>query len=231
MWNKIQRIYIGDHNQVYPTWKPTSSTVAYYPLSDDYNDYSGNGYNLTNNWGTLTTFNWVKCAYYSWSRYVNSSNTSVPVGEVRTISCWSYIPEVPTSDAASLWTWAFNTSYKWRCLALSYNNWGGRCWVSDYIWLWFDSWVSWVWQRNYVVWIVNWTSMKLYLNWVHIDTKTKNYNGMSSTWIVIAWTNGWSFNPRPVFKGYVSRAIVESRERTAEEIADYYNQIKSNYWL
>jgi hypothetical protein len=30
-------------------WKPTSSTVAYYPLSDDYNDYSGNGYNLTNN--------------------------------------------------------------------------------------------------------------------------------------------------------------------------------------
>jgi hypothetical protein len=32
-------------------------------------------------------------------------------------------------------------------------------------------------------------------------------------------------------QGKMSELILESKDRTAQEISDYYNQTKGNYWL
>ena len=53
-------------------WKPWANTVAYYPLKEDANDYSGNNRNGTASNVNFTTLNWIECAYFN-----NSSDSKI----------------------------------------------------------------------------------------------------------------------------------------------------------
>jgi hypothetical protein len=41
----------------------------------------------------------------------------------------------------------------------------------------------------------------------------------------------WNYNTNDNLKWYLSQFILEDKTRTAQEIADYYNQTKWNYWI
>lgn len=224
-WTKsveVQNIYIGEYG-----WKPWVNTVAYYPLTDNFNDESWNWYNLTNSWWSITTYGWVKCAYYSGSTSVYSQNTSVPVWATRTINCRCYLPASESVDIPVVWTGSW-VSYWYRVLALWYWS-NGVPSLSDYDVLWVSWWGSKIWQWVNLVWIINWWDMSLYANWVLVASQSRGSAQQNSTVIKIAWRYGWGWSQ--YFKWYVNEVIVESKARTAQEISDYYNQTKSNYWL
>jgi hypothetical protein len=79
------------------------------------------------------------------------------------------------------------------------------------------------WTRN-----SNW-DMKLYLNWEYQTTvsnnKTPDYS--NGEWLYLGL---WRLTYYKV-NGYFKTLILEDKARTADEITNYYNLTKSNYWL
>jgi hypothetical protein len=70
----------------------------------------------------------------------------------------------------------------------------------------------------------------IYINWVLVKSGT-----MSSA--NLTWTNfniGYAYGNNSAVKrfiGWISEFIFENKARTADEISNYYNKTKSNYWL
>ena len=217
--NELQNAYIGEYQE---WWQPWANTVAYYPLKSDFNDASWNGYNLYNSWGSITTFNGIDCAYYSGNSSVYSENSSVPVWETRTINFRSYLPEDRYDIVVFTWQWTY-----------------GRVWVgytvdnSICVWAMTDFevyWMSWNtpiwWKWVNIVWVVEWYNVYLYINWELDTSGTRSVKSSSTTRLRVWGTGGNEW-----FKGYVNEVIFEDKARTAQEIADYYNQTKSDYGL
>lgn len=206
MWNKIQRIYIGDHNQIRPTWKPTSSTVAYYKLKSDTNDTMGT-YNLTNSWITFGGLWGVVCAnfngsssYASWNFYSFGTNEL-------TASAWGY----PTSNSQWVWYCLGNST-----LVLSSNNW----FVDQ------TSAPTPVNQWTNIVFTISWGKLKIYSNWVlYLDTNFSN----NVNWTLRLWRNQ---NANAPLNWGLSEIIFEKVAWTVDEIKEYYNQTKWKYlWI
>ena len=69
----------------------------------------------------------------------------------------------------------------------------------------------------------------IYVNWVDAASWTGNasYN--------LADTNFWLFSANSwnndYFYGNISNFIIEDKERTAQEVSDYFNQTKWDYWI
>jgi hypothetical protein len=72
-----------------------------------------------------------------------------------------------------------------------------------------------------------WSSWKTYRN----NVLFWNATGSGSVWYntEVIWNyRPWDKNP---FIWYMSDFIIENKVRTTQEISDYYNQTKTNYWL
>ena len=226
----ISKVFLWD-TQVRPSgwwgWQPWANTIAYYPLTSDFNDQSWNGYNLTNDGGVISNVWWIDCGYYNGSSY--SIITSQPsLSNTRTISCW----RMPTSTSWVMWivvTWdTHNAPNMW---GLQQNSWEIRWSEWRTLNQSVNSWVA-VTVNNWyylVTTINNGTTAKIYVNWNLENTITRSTP-------IIAWTNIgiWS-KSSPTYSekaiGYVSNAIIESVAWTDQEILDYYNLTKSNYGL
>ena len=224
-------------------WSPWADTIAYYPLTSTttVNDQSWSGLNLT--WSGTYSFGtyWgVDCCYintwmlqtaYSWS----SSN---PL----TLSIWYNRQATPTNDTGvTIATW--QTSWVYTPLSIGDNKPSSRpnTWDSQWgIYLFAQS-ASWsnrtastdthitasTWHYLCAT-SYNWTS-KLYVDGVLVNTLSRwisNFNYL----LISRWKAPSDSNDRSM-KGYVSEAIFEKKERTAEEIKDYYNGTKSIYGI
>lgn len=218
---EVKNIYIGEYG-----WKPWENTVAYYPLKEDFNDHkwSWTLYNLTNNGWSLTTLSWVQCAYFNLSSI--ASNSSPSFWWIRTISHW--INANSNSENSVIvwtgWSWWVNTTvfsstlWWWTLPWCSnmYNQWYS---TSDNIS--FNTWY-------YMVTTIGDGYWKVYLNWVLKGTYS--FSVWNWTWIYLSRRWDWiTSNSR--YDWYLSEVIIEDKARTAQEISDYYNQTKSNYWL
>ena len=211
----LQNAYIGE----YKGWEPWDNTLAYYPLSSDFNDASWNWYNLTNTWATITTKAWVDCAYYNWSSY--STNSSVPNWTSRTLSAWVYIETNKSSNMGVICTWDTDWSFVWL-------------WIYSWKWYITDRWThDQVWTISVLNWwhlitatISNWSNMILYTDWVQNASYTFSRGAWNS---ITIGARTWSWTEKLTW--YVSNVIVEDKARTADEITAYYNLTKSNYWL
>lgn len=228
MWNKIQRIYVGDHYQVRPKRTPWTNTLAYRPLTSTttVNDQSGNNRNLTNT-GSVTfwTYKGVNCAYFSWSNKLTTTSF-VSNQQAVTVSCWVYFIRNGYSN-----NWNYNQFVR---------RWG---WSSANFWPYYDTsnkkivcspWGMWTIYpttdtvRRHLTVTFNWSNIvKLYVNWV--------LDGTNSSASVPSWSRfgvwGYTINNTNVRKWWISEVIVENKVRTDQEIANYFNQTKSNYWL
>ena len=193
-------------------WKPWANTIAYYPLTSNTTIYEQSWKNkdLTNTWATFWLYQWVDCAYLSGNVYMYNSTQYWLSWDVQfTASIWAYFIDK--------WEWAANPRFYWN------DNWN----------IWFNPWGN---TTNYElqqsVWsnlivMYDWTKSYLYINWTQIAEYTASTNFSNwPLWIwkyAVSWTNYWKWG--------LSEFILENKAWTAQEVADYYNQTKWNYWL
>jgi hypothetical protein len=223
MWYKLKRIMMrpnGVEKQVRPSgwgwWQPWANTIAYYPFRSDILDHSWNNndftwwvYTFSNNTIAITSdITWpiVTPESTTWDRTINIwvSRNNVGVYIFRMTNSWS----------------------EWHLVAVDGENWN-RPWVSFKTSRWYRnrpsaSALPTMWDIILVTWTKTGTTMSLYINWVLGSTTTLNTATWRSSYEVVGQElTSWTY----------WEAIIENKIRTAQEISDYYDLTKSNYWL
>lgn len=216
----------GKHYFIYSTsggwgWQPWANTVAYYPLNSTYNftDQSWNWYDLTVSDAVITTLNGISCASYTWGRAYNSS---APVGTQRTQSAWIYNP---WSSWVIVGTWEDQESFYAIMLYLN----SSRISVSDFHQWWAEWTIPTQNAWHHVLTTADNSALKVYMDWTLIASWTHDRTD-SSTWIS-AWGKPFANAFPDVYTGYLSNVIVENVVRTDQEVADYYDLTKWDYWI
>lgn len=202
-------------------WQPWANTLVYYPFDTDINDYSWNNYNLTNYWNvSITEVSWVTSANFinSAPYWLYNSDTNITIQWKYTFLVWMYY----------VWWWsAYPRVFGWTDNRfMLYRN--GAIEPNAANWWWIQSipntWELIVFVGNLTTWA--WDGYK---NWTYI----KSWTG--TTWarhgIRLWWNEGNASNGTDAFYWAMSKLIFENRQRTAQEIADYFNQTKSLYWI
>ena len=210
-------------------WKPWSNTLLYLPLNWNLNDESWNWYNWT--WSAwtekyATLSSWLQVAEFSWwlSR-VTTSFTQTPT----TISLrWYKSTSLsdPSVNGYKLYAWqASSDSGNWWRLRMVTSSSTQRLWYQNgseehqnqYNYK--DTWV-------HMVATYNGSNTLFYINWSLVYTYTSWMN--AQTWLYL-WTSPRDTTSTYSLYWYVSNVIIEGKQRTAQEVAKYYNSTKSNY--
>lgn len=219
--HELKNDYIGEYHEFIP-W---ANTLLYLPLNSDLLDHWPNNISVTNNWVTLSDSKWVfNGSSYLWITWFNTYLTNTPF----TVSFWINVSSFANQDAWIIiwsqeisWTW-----YWWNIVTRTdkrirlETQWG---WTNIFAtWLSTNTWY-------YVVWVFTSTTKYIYLNWSLVTSASS----VTPTFIsrLDIWYNRGNQYVSSYFNGSLSQIIIESKERTAQEIQDYYNNTKANYWL
>lgn len=208
---------------------PWANTLAYYKFESNLNDSSGNWHTLTNGWTSvsyeigsapsvyLTRQNWL---HTSWSDSFNHDWT---------MSCWTYFvertPEVwillsrgtgaqrkmiicGVTNSGQLFFWFYDDDYTWST-TIPLN------------------------QSHHLCFTYNYTSKayKGYIDWV-VDiswTLGTQYSIGSSDLFIGDLANNTSQTENYRIRGNVGQFILESKERSATDVLNYYNDTKWTY--
>jgi hypothetical protein len=211
-------------------WLPWKNTVAYYPLTSTstVNDMSWNGLNLTNNGNVSFGTNYgVNCANFPWNWVLrNSTLTTQYFGQTFTISEWVL------RHGNEFVIWTCNNSWTKRAILTNLST----TFVNYSIWTW-SSFSDYQYPINSVTdqWyhIVmthdNTGALVWYLNWQQIIT----WNITVGEWASNFWIWASVFKDSEIYYSNwaASEIIIENRAWTSDQIAWYYNQTKSLYWL
>lgn len=212
-------------------WLPWEHTIAYYPLNWDINDHSSNGYNLS--WSiTYQTVGNIQVAKFSWSNYLTAWQQVVTETKTLTISFWIEL-NTSSSEQAIVCN-AQSPSYKDNWINITkfpntYNIWSlyghNATWWMEY---WPTTLSSWTWVHYVSIFDRTSGTIKVYKDWTLVGSASAWYD-LTYTWVAL--TIGWSATWNRYFDGRLSNVIIENKTWTAEQVAWYYNQTKSNYWL
>jgi hypothetical protein len=228
MWYKLNWIYVWNQKVRPSGWKPWANTIAYYPLTSEttVNDMSGNNHNLTNSWASFWTYWNVSCVSLNWSsNYLLGNIWDISLYS-HTINIWVYVK----------WEWMINMygqwdpNHKWWAEVIQYHQSKFRYsyWYDDLdstntysINGWHNVCAQWDRTSNkqiiYVDWVAQWDRTPTY---THTIWNTQNFT---------LWKN--SVYSEAYFNWYISEYIIENKIWTAQEIVNYYNNTKANYWL
>ena len=225
---QISKVFLWD-TQVRPSgWQPWANTILYMPFKSDLLDHSSNNISFTNTNVTLVD----GTAYFNGSAsLINSSFTTYLSSMPFTCSIWVKVSS-NTKDAGIIgahkkvsWTWGWwdiqtiNSSwYKYRLEVIS---WWAVLQTSAYS----------TWTRYLLTWVVASSKTERYINWVSQWTVSWWVARFRSEFAI--WQQRWdsSTSNWRCFTWYMSDLILENKARTAQEIADYYNLTKWNYWF
>lgn len=216
MGYKLKRITIrpnGTEIQVRPTtspwWQPWANTIAYYPLTSDMNDYSGNNRNLTVESWTIT--------------YNSSTNMAELAGQI----IYSQ-PLLPTSSDYTVWFWCYPSS--WNNIGDKVS-WWPQWYLCDFAWE-YKWWlkIGSTWYRLWGTTEISWpchlmvtrsgSTFTLYVNWQPDSTLTNSWAIQTANTFYISWFDNW-----------VWWVILEDIAWDAQKVSDYYNMTKWDYWL
>lgn len=227
MWYKLKRIMMrpnGVEKQVRPIWwQPWANTIAYFPFKEDALDEIGSRSLTINN-----------CTISDWVMNINSQASYMLLSSS---IWWSQI-------TGSVWYyyWALSTWWGWNTLFAK--NW----WDYHHILMpaTTSGWTVWnigffkktrypssktleLWKWYHIVFVKNWTNEKIYVNAeLVLDSNSSFDNNSQPLWIIANYTAS-SWNQWAQWK--MSELFFEDKLRTVQEISDYYNQTKANYWL
>lgn len=212
-------------------WTPWANTVAYYPLTSvsTVDDESGNNRDLTNSWIIFGDYWWVDCGYFDGSVYASFSWFSLD-NSARTVNFWAYCTWSVWGYYAVAHISDFSAHPSWS-LWVKFNNWNTNVWPWDWVNASAETVTATVtaWWHNIVV-VQESTAVKLYVDGTLIGT---NSSYPSESWTPSGWSvgskNASTHSER--FIGYVSNLILEDKVWTATEVADYFDQTKSTYWI
>lgn len=221
--NELKNVYIGG------VWTPWSNTVAYFPLTSDLVDVvTWNWPTATSGTITFTTKDWVPCAFCgSWNIQVSYNNRNWSTwNNPLTWHMWcnknSYSHEWQVMASTWYWSWTRAISYWFH-----YNKFWTWWWDNDA-----DHCDALIWQWALYSWTYDWTTVKAYLNWQLVNTVSRTYNWDANNYAslfsqVIQTETALDDS----VDWYVREVIMEDIVWTAEEILDYYNYTKWDYWL
>lgn len=216
------------------TWLPNKNTVAYYKFDWDSLDYSGNWYNVTQVTSYDTLSSWKKVAYFSgkisepWNSNTNLWYDLFKVDQDITISFY-----LKPSSFWTEWVRPFFAMGSWSYRVSRMNVYSNKL-----------EWGLWNWWWNYstfttsisssafqhIVLTYNHTAktVSMYKNWTLVST-------ISTSWYTLftdcTWANIWYDHWYTDSSQYLWEMIFEKWARTAEQVAWYYNQTKSLYWI
>jgi hypothetical protein len=226
--HELKNTYIWEYKE----WQPWANTIAYYPLNSNttVNDESGNGYNLTNSWATFGTYGGVDCVYLD-----NTDSKKL----YATIPWLSGNPTFTVNVYVNR-QWTTNSDW-WQLFVVWSVGSSRRCYWNairaDWKYL---TWTRWWGEARSTVTntLGNWeliTVVKDGSNTIAYRNASEIANGTITTNISATDFTIGSFNSRSTyyqsFYWYLSEFILEDKVRTAQEVADYYNQTKSLYGI
>jgi hypothetical protein len=215
------------------TWLPNKDTVAYYKFNWNLNDSSGNWYNLSMANGSFTywTESWW-WLYVQTNQPSRSNQATLPITTQNfTISFFMQFPSWLTPYSASYWDCnpfefigsnAFcrpsvkSSSFKMLDhTALSFT-------PPDY--------------NKFYHYVIVWDSSKvtLYINWTQqAQTNTRLPSWTTNMDFKFNSVGDWSYYSNDIYTSIdkLWEFIIENKVRTAEQVAWYYNQTKSLYWI
>ena len=213
----------------YWEFKPWANTLAYYKFDWNLNDSSTNWHNLSlytgsaaywtaSWWWTYVHFNqntWANYWTLSWFNYDWN----------HTISLWLN----PQTNFGTSWNNCLfelreSSSYAFVrfCANVAVSYWFSPAFTQALsVWIWYN-----------MIYTRSWNSAKMYINWTLVNSWTAPITWRTNQTIrfrlnQIGDTNSSSY----ANNAYYSDVIFESKEWSAQEVSDYYNQTKSNYWL
>ena len=218
MWNKIQRIYVGQ-DLVRPKYTPTSSTIAYFPFKDDQLDKTGN----CTFWAT-----WTKQTI--WFRFTSGGSTiwiTIPSSKQtsRFYSCWTKCITLPS------WRYDYISSMliNYGTMRFVYKGYDGN-----------NQKQFWYWKNSSSTIYSSTQSIDLTKRF-HIAygcDSSNNYRGWINWNLVFSWQASPQRFASPIDWFQWNNAtidysdfILEDRLWTNEELVEYYNNTKSNYGL
>lgn len=225
----------GKHYFIYSTswwwgWRtPWVNTLAYYPLNSTYTvyDQSGNWYDLTD---TNVTFG-SDGALFQWNWYLYSSALSTDIiWSTFTIS--AYVKK--TTATSDMWissnvTWL----YYWYILTLWWNQWQPRIEIMNSNWSNVSSGVDTATDTWYNVVVTHdtWWHTDIYVDWVYKASMIKSI-GTQVSWQFTIWAIKFATSlPENYFNWYISNFIIEDVAWSAQDVADYYDATKWDYWI
>jgi hypothetical protein len=229
---EVSNIYIGEY-----WWKPWANTLAYRPLESNANDIVW-GYNWTSiSWISYDTLSsWKKVAKITSS----TSNISISWSIAwiiwswdYTISYWIYMTWTVLSEIwLMFWVWTDSSPWEWPQIYLD-TEWRWSAWAlrfSTQYWNWVSSSSKNLLNKwHYITFTRESWACKWYIDWV-LEWSFTSSTAFSSwnTWFLFA---RWTSHQCLASNSMGSEFILENKARTAQEISDYYNLTKSNYWL
>lgn len=231
MWYKLKKIYVWD-KLVRPKWKPWANTLAYYDFENDswttlknwassWTTYDGTFLSTPSYW---TTTAWKKYFICNKNNYATTPAVPFNYGNV-TINLW--MDNLGDSaDWFVFWTW-------WRSYSAP-NVVIIDIWASGTMALWNSS-------TEYNFWRPLWwhlmtftgdgSNSKYYIDWTLIQTKSYSTSTTNSYQIWIWTIYEQKSQSTRWFWGYFWAVMIEGKVWTVQEIQDYYDLTKSNYWL
>lgn len=219
-------------------WTPWENTIAYYPLKEDVLDHSWNSRNLTNNGVTFSDGYWIFSTTNNSSSQWPYASYSSWLTWYKTISCWFYKTQ-QVNWMLSTWNNSWSISNWYIQLRTQNPNWFS---------------ISWSWWGSFNSDVTNWSYTIEFNKW-HLFTLTQDVasDSWAGSWNLKIYLDGvyyWTlahYLNRPIYRigswkesnnSYfynfpwkLSNFILGSKEWAGQDVTDYYNLTKTNYWL
>jgi len=215
IWHSdLQAAYIGGK----PSRSPWANTYAYYPLTANANDTSGNNRNMT-------AASAITYSAENWAYFPNSAHTwmlepfNITSSWTWTFSWWQKTIAVRESDCRWIDIYWGSTSSNRRLCTIWQSN-------TQKFWRWSSATYQFAsntenantWYLNTVT-LNNWV-LKAYVNWVYLWTGNVTTGYTSSYFRWGQEFNNWA--NRQLY-GYIKDIIVESIVWSDTDVANYYN--------
>jgi hypothetical protein len=218
---ELQNAYIGEYPE---RWQPWANTLAYYPLTQDANDYSGNNRNWTASNVNYTALSWVDCAVFNGNNSKITWNWGLWVSDI-TISAWVNSSSWTNLLSMAAMCWWSESVQMWLRNGVTAEGdiWNGNddTTVSD--------WSVRDWNRHNLIATYDRQYLTFYVDWILIWQSAETISfSINNMWI---WWHYANSSGLFSFTWYISNVIYENKIRTSQEVSDYYNQTKWNYWI
>lgn len=231
MWYKLKRILIYPdgvtEKQVYPkTRNPWANTLLYCPLKEDYADHSPTPKTITLNWTVTQDTIWYN---FNWW-YLVSSAFTWPTTHT-TMSIWAKPNGIRSNYQAlfSKYYGSFTYPYATTSIWITDNTSNADFSIANSSATLRNTLASLtMWSRQLITWTYDGSNVKIYINWQLISSTAESGSMLSNNTQASIGNYLWTTQ---LFYWNLSEVILEDKSRTADEITNYYNQTKFNYWL
>lgn len=219
-------------------WQPWVNTVLYIPIdssdtssvvydhSTNSNDFSWYG---TADYDTLTS--WKRVINLNWSNWIYI-DTALITAQPVTISLWVYRDWNQNNDGN---VFANQQDIWWMCMAWFNSSELASFYDQNGSLVWFNNKYSTSDQTWYNIAVTfDSNTLTMYVNWVQFTQNSWNNCDFSSVDATSFWFTrhawGVSYNRR-YMTWKMWDMIVEDKVRTSQEVADYFDQTKWDYWI